>query len=62
MRFVDLSFEQLSEWVAMELYPLARPAEARQAWSDLRFEGDVDKYLGRVAELTLAYPIAAREA
>ena len=58
---LTLSFEQLKEWVCIELVPLAEPGAAHLEWADLRYEGDLDAYFQKVRTLYLYHAMPPRE-
>ena len=57
-----LSFEQLLEWIQVELVPSADPASAQLEWACLTFDGDIERFFARVQELSIYNPLPAMTA
>ena len=52
-----ISFDQLVEWIKCELVPHSSTSDAVNAWSDLSFHGDVNKYITDLERLINHYPL-----
>ena len=57
-----LSIDQLLEWIRVELVPQADPDMAALAWSDLKYEGNLDVFFAKMQTLSMYNPLPARQA
>ena len=58
---LTLSFDQLKEWLCIELVPMAEPGAAHLQWADLTFDGNLDTYFQKVRTLYRYHSMPPRE-